>query len=121
MTDRIFKMILKDYTSYIVDTEKLYKLERLTRELNSILHFALVRSFAVKTGIYSDRVIRGQYLELLDMQHLLAEFQEARTVLEKESITVKEFFEYLKCKFPDLRKAKKLIMTAIVNNFLVEI
>jgi hypothetical protein len=117
MIDKIFEMLLNDNTKYIINRAKLDGLERLTTELNLLLRVIHTGNIASSTAIY----IRKQYLELLDMQCLLVKVLTVKHILKRETVTIKEIFEYIKgLNIPVLETVKELTITAIVNNYLIK-
>lgn len=121
MIDKIFEMLLNDNTKYIINSQKLDGLERLTTELNSLLRVIHTGNIASRTAIYNDCTIRKQYVELLDMQCLLLQVLTVKHILKRETVTIKEIFEYIKgLNIPALENVKELTITAIVNNYLIK-
>lgn len=111
MIDKIFEMLLNDNAKYIINRAKLDGLERLTTELNLLLR-------VINTG---NIAIRKQYVELLDMQCLLVQVLTVKHILKRETVTIKEIFEYIKgLNIPALETVKELTITAIVNNYLIK-
>ena len=120
MTDRIFEMLRKDGTRYVVNKEKQYELERLAKAIQLVITKATTTK-SLNTYCTCFNVLNNHKREILDMQCLLVLSQTVTILLKKESVTVSEIFEdFENHKVISLEQVKKLIITAITNGYLEE-
>lgn len=118
MTDRIFEMLRKDGTRYVVNKEKQYELERLAKVIQLVItKVATTKSLNPYCTFLN--LLNKHKMGILDMQCLLVISQTIPFLLKQESVTISEIFEdFEKHNALPLEQVKKLIVTAIANGYL---
>ena len=118
MTDRIFEMLRKDGTRYVVNKEKQHELERLAK----VIQLVITKAFTTKSlNPYCTclNLLNKHKMGILDMQCLLVISQTIPFLLKQEPVTISEIFEdFEKHNDSPPDQVKKLIVTAIVNGYL---
>lgn len=107
MLDKIFSMLIGDKTEYTINSEKQHNL----KQLSTGLQWMMARS------MLKDR--------LINMQWFLMQFAEAKNVLNKNKITLKEFYEYIEKNEKSLvepkliKETKGLLVLAVTEEYLI--
>lgn len=107
MLDKIFSMLIGDKTEYTIDSKKQHKLEQLSTGLQWMMARSMLK----------DR--------LINMQWFLMQFAEAKNVLNKNKITLKEFYEYIEKNEKSLvepnliKETKGLLVLAVTEEYLI--
>ena len=118
MTDRIFEMLRKDGTRYVVNKEKQYELERLAKAIQLVIT-KVATTKSLNPYCTCLNLLNKHKMGILDMQCLLVISQTIPFLLKQESVTISEIFEdFEKHNALPLEQVKKLIVTAIANGYL---
>ena len=118
MIDKVFEMLRKDGTRYVVNKEKQYELERLAKVIQLVITKATTTK-SLNPYCTCLNVLNNHKREILDMQCLLVISQTIPFLLKQESVTISEIFEdFEKHNALPLEQVKKLIVTAIANGYL---
>lgn len=115
----IFEVLISDKTRYIVNREKQYVLERLTKALQlSITQGTTIRPLTPVNNFTTEISLYRKYL--LDLSCVLVTVQTVAFLLKKEAVTIEEIIKHLKRYYTleVVNRSKNLIVTAIINGYM---
>ena len=107
MLDKVFNMLIGDETEYMVNAEKLRSLKQLSTGLQWMMAKSMLKD------------------KLINIQWFLMQFAEAKNILSKSKITLKEFYEYIEKNNQSLvepnliKETKGLLVLAVTEEYLI--